>query len=80
MEEKKHRTQQTDEISLRSSNPPKVNGRDKEIQLSDSEQEYVIRLYGNKINPKTGRTYTPEEAVAKAKKAKEAQIASRRSA
>lgn len=68
----------TDDISLRSSNPPKPDGRGKEIQLSESEQEYVVRLYGNKINPKTGRIYTSEEAVAKAKKAKEAQIASRR--
>lgn len=69
----------TDDISLRSSNPPRERGKDTEIQLTDHEKEYAAKLYQNTINPKTGKTYTPEEAVAKHKKAKERQMASRRS-
>lgn len=68
----------SDDLNLRSSTPPTGTKKDRESELSDAEKEYVVKLYSNKINPKTGRTYTADEAVAKAKIAKEAQMASRR--
>lgn len=54
--------------SSESSDPNKQ--KDKEIVFSDQEKEDAIRVWTNEHNPATGRNYTENEAVEKAKKAK----------
>ena len=47
-------------------------GKEKEVTLSSEEEENAVRFYtlGSVTNPKTGRQYTRQEAVAKALNAK----------
>lgn len=56
--------------------PAKKGGGEKEITLSEAEKEAGIRMYtrGDVLNPKTGRVYTANEAIAKALAAKKARI------
>ncbi|MCK9370592.1 hypothetical protein M0R04_11840 [Candidatus Dojkabacteria bacterium] len=63
----------SDDHSVDGSEAPERNsGSKKEVTLSEQEKESAVRMYtrGDVINPKTGRAYTENEAVAKALEAK----------
>lgn len=47
-------------------------GGESEVSFSDAEKDAATRMYGNIINPATGRNYTDNEAIIKATKAKAA--------
>jgi len=71
----------SDEFNLHSPNAPKKEKQeDKEIPLTSEEKEVAIRMYVLKAetNPRTGRPFTEAEAVAKATKAKNDRLKSRR--
>lgn len=63
----------SDDTHVEDSNPPDRNkGGEKEITLSENEKEAAVRQFtrGDVINPKTGKPYTTNEALAKALQAK----------
>lgn len=62
----------TDEFNLDPSRPGSGGGDSKEVTLDEDEQEAAIRIYtlGEAKNPKTGKSYTREEALKKALEAK----------
>lgn len=48
--------------------------KEKEITLSEDEKDAGERMYRDQINPKTGRTYTPNESHTKALEAKKRRL------
>ncbi len=75
------RIDNSNNLNLKSPSVPASNeNKKKEIELTEYEKEIAIKQYtrGDVINPATGRPYTEAEAIAKAKKAKEMRLQSRR--
>ena len=67
----------TEDFNIEDNDAPiRRSGREKEITLSEAEKETALRMYGRGdiINPKSGRVYTENEALAKALQAKKARI------
>jgi trichohyalin len=62
----------SEDHGMDSSNPPDRNSNTKEITLTEDEKESAVRMYtrGDVMNPKTGRPYTVNEAIAKGLAAK----------
>lgn len=74
----------SDELSLRGTGAPgDSRQKDEKIELSKDEEEVAVRTYtmGSAeftTNPRTGKTYTREEAIEKFRQAKTKRIKSRR--
>ncbi len=62
----------TDDLNLHSPSAPLKPDDNKDVELDDTEKNAAYRMYvlGNIQNPKTGRPYTENEAIEKAKQAK----------
>ena len=60
----------SDDLSIPKNNASNSSQREKKIELSDIETANAIRYWPTVENPKTGRKYTEQEALAKALEAK----------
>ena len=66
----------SEDHDMEGSNPPERTLREKEITLTEDEKEVAVRQFtrGDVINPKTQRSYTVNEALAKALQGKKDKI------
>ena len=65
----------SDQMTMRTPSSPRTTApQTTEVALDDDEKEVAIRSWRDQINPVTNRTYTTNEIIAKATKAKNARL------